>query len=70
MLLRFNLIHPVVAGLKLFVSELCFLGKAGGILMMLVSRRGPGHPASSGEEGRGEAEEAPGGEKRPSQGRP
>ena len=31
--------------------------------MMLVSRRGPGHPASSGEEGRGEAEEAPGGEK-------
>ena len=55
---------------KIFLcSKSAFLGMARGVLMMLVSRRRPRDPASTGKERRRETKEAQGGEERKTSGR-
>ena len=57
----------LVVQLSFLVTENAFLGMAA--RMMLLSRRRPRHPASTGKEGRGEAKKAQGGKKRAASGR-
>ena len=54
---------------KVLLTENAFLGMAGGVLMMLLSRRRPRYPASTGKERRRETEKAQGGEERAASGR-
>ena len=56
-------------GKAFLCSKNAFLGMACGVLMMLVSRRRPGDPASTGKERRRETKEAQGGEERKTSGR-